>query len=97
MDSAAAHFSDDRNASADTQTRVHVAGLQGTARIADVLTMAFADDPPTRWLYPDGDEFRRNVPDFIRAFGGDSVELGTTYRVEDSPACAERGAGLQRP
>lgn len=88
MDSAAALSFDDWRLSACAETRVEVARMQDRPRIIDALTMAFADDPPTRWLYPDDADYRRNFPDFIRAFGGNSVELGTAYHVQDARACA---------
>jgi len=88
MDSAAALFTDDWNQSADSRARIRAARSEDRARIGELLTVAFADDPPTRWLYPDEDEYRRNFPDFVRAFGGDSVELGTAYCMEGVQACA---------
>lgn len=88
MDSAAAVFFQNRSACAGIETRVNTAHVQDRVRIADVLTMAFADDPPVRWLYPDIEHYRRNFPDFVRAFGGRSVELECTHCVDDALACA---------
>lgn len=88
MDSAAALFTDDWNVATESRARVREARVDERIRIGDVLTMAFADDPPTRWLYPDDGEYRRNFADFVRAFGGDSVELGTAFCVDGLLACA---------
>ena len=88
MDSAAALVADDWNVSASRDARVRAARVQERIRITDLLAMAFADDPPTRWLYPDDEEYRRNFPEFVRAFGGDCVELGSASCVEGMSACA---------
>lgn len=88
MDSAAALAQHDWQSPTRTEAYVRTAKAEDRVRIGGVLTRAFADDPPTRWLYADNEEYRRNFPDFIRAFGGDSVELGTAYCVEDGRACA---------
>ena len=88
MQSATDLFPAFRDASAVTELRVHTAHAKDKARLADVLTMAFADDPAARWLYPDADRYRYDFPDFVRVFGGNTVELGTAYRVDGDVACA---------
>lgn len=88
MSMAAEYFPETKRASPDAGVGVQTARVKDRARLADVLTMAFASDPPTRWLYPDPDRYLRDFPEFVRVFGGDSVELGAAHRVESSVACA---------
>ena len=88
MESAAALLPDDRSTTPDARIRVQTARIEDKPRIGEILTAAFADDPPARWLYPDERDFCRDFPDFVRAFGGDSVELGAAYCVEGAHACA---------
>jgi ribosomal protein S18 acetylase RimI-like enzyme len=88
MQTATDYYAENRHASAVTDRWVATAWPKDKARLADVLTMAFADDPAARWLYPDDDRYRHDFADFVRAFGGNSVELGTAYQVGDDVACA---------
>lgn len=75
-------------APAEAQRSPRAAGLQDERRLLATLTVAFADDAPVRWLYPDADRHLRHFPDFARAFGGGAVSLGTAYHVEDFAGCA---------
>lgn len=52
------------------------------ARIEAALTVAFAGDPPVRWVYPDAESYLRHFPEFVRAFGGGAIALGTAWQVE---------------
>lgn len=85
---ATGYFPESRSASAGAGVRVLPAQVKDRARMVDVLTMAFAADPPSRWLFPDSDRYLKDFPDFVRVFGGDSIELGTAYQVDGSVACA---------
>jgi hypothetical protein len=51
-----------------------------------MLTRAFADDPPCRWLYPDAAAYRRFFPEFATAFGAAAIDLGTPVRPATCPA-----------
>ena len=46
-------------------------------RVLGVLTLAFAADPPTRWLFPESDEYLRHFPIFARALGGAALPRRT--------------------
>ena len=39
-------------------------------RVFGVLTLAFSADPPTRWLFPESEQYLRHFPTFARALGG---------------------------
>jgi GNAT superfamily N-acetyltransferase len=42
-------------------------------RVVDMLTRAFASDPPCRWMYPDERQYRKHFPAFAKAFGGEAI------------------------
>lgn len=47
------------------------------------LTLAFADDPPCRWLYPQDADYRQYFPLFATAFGGAAIDRGTAIATSD--------------
>jgi GNAT superfamily N-acetyltransferase len=55
--------------------------------IAGILTLAFATDPPTRYVWPTAAEYLQHFPTFISAFGGPAFDLGTAS-IEDGGAAA---------
>ena len=57
-------------------------------RVFGVLTLAFAADPPNRWMYPEPVEYLRYFPDFARALGGAALPLGTAFVSQDYSAAA---------
>jgi GNAT superfamily N-acetyltransferase len=46
-------------------------------RALDTLTLAFAADPPSRWLFAQDNNYYRHFPTFARAFGGAAITHGT--------------------
>ena len=57
-------------------------------RAIDTLTLAFADDPVIRWMYPEAQRFLHGFPRFLAAFGGASFDEQTAYRLGDFAAAA---------
>jgi GNAT superfamily N-acetyltransferase len=57
-------------------------------RAIAVLTLAFADDPVNRWLYPDAAQHLALFPDFARAFGGNAFIHGTARIAGDHAGVA---------
>jgi ribosomal protein S18 acetylase RimI-like enzyme len=55
-------------------------------QLVDIITRAFAADPPSRWLYPDPDQYRRFFPRFVEVFGGSAIEYGSAYLAGDAAA-----------
>jgi ribosomal protein S18 acetylase RimI-like enzyme len=45
--------------------------------------LAFATDPPSRWLYPDDGGYLRHFRAFIKALGGAALNKGTAFASED--------------
>jgi GNAT superfamily N-acetyltransferase len=61
----------------------------GDARRAfDTLALAFAADPPSRWLFPDVRQYLRYFPVFAKAFGGAAVDRGTALTSHDCSGVA---------
>lgn len=51
-------------------------------RIINATILAFSTDPIVRWMYPDAQQYLKQFPNFVKAFGGKSLENHTTYFVE---------------
>jgi GNAT superfamily N-acetyltransferase len=47
-----------------------------------VLALAFGNDPPCRWAWPDPQQYLEAFPRFARAFGGSAIEHGTAHYYE---------------
>ena len=67
---------------------ITVAASADRALVTDIITRAFAADPPSRWLYPDDDQYWRFFPRFIEAFGGSAIGYGTAEIAADGGAAA---------
>ena len=57
-------------------------------RVFGVLTLAFAADPPNRWLFPESEQYLRYFPMFARALGGAALSHGTAFVDRDYSATA---------
>jgi GNAT superfamily N-acetyltransferase len=71
-----------RTATAD----VVIADVANEARVVSVVTLAFAADPASRWLFPEPEAFLRHFPTFIRGLGGAALEEGTAFVTPDYAA-----------
>jgi ribosomal protein S18 acetylase RimI-like enzyme len=58
------------------------------ARAMAALTVAFANDPAVRWLYPEARQYVRHFPDFAWAFAGRAFAHGTADNLEGHSAAA---------
>jgi ribosomal protein S18 acetylase RimI-like enzyme len=58
------------------------------ARAIAALTMAFANDPAVRWLFPEARQYLRHFPDFAWAFAGRAFDHGTVDNLEGHSAAA---------
>jgi GNAT superfamily N-acetyltransferase len=52
-------------------------------RALHTLTLAFAADPPCRWLFPDDKQYLQYFPVFAAAFGGAAIDRGTALASHD--------------
>jgi len=57
-------------------------------RAFDTLTLAFAIDPPNRWLYPEPAQYLRYFPAFAKALGGAAIPGGTALACDGYRAVA---------
>ena len=55
-------------------------------RIFATLTLAFAADPPCRWLFPHPEQYLRYFPAFAKAFGGTALAQGTVLAADGGAA-----------
>jgi GNAT superfamily N-acetyltransferase len=58
---------------------VVVADPANLQRVLSAVTLAFAADPPSRWLFPEADAYLQHFPTFVRGLGGPAVERGTAF------------------
>ena len=56
--------------------------------LVDVITRAFAADPPSRWLWPNDEQYWRFFPRFVEAFGGSAIDYGTAEIAGEGGAAA---------
>jgi ribosomal protein S18 acetylase RimI-like enzyme len=57
-----------------------------------VISLAFATDPMSRWIYPDPHQYLSYFPEVVRLFAGNAFKQGTAYYVD-----AFSGAALWLP
>jgi ribosomal protein S18 acetylase RimI-like enzyme len=60
---------------------VEAATAANAAAVFDILTLAFSDDPMTRWTWPDGPLFLATFPGFAKAFAGAAFDHGSAHSV----------------
>lgn len=48
-------------------------------RCVETLTLAFENDPPSRWIWREKQQYHDAFPRFARAFGAGAVDLGTAH------------------
>jgi GNAT superfamily N-acetyltransferase len=65
-----------------------VAGPEQADSIFGVITLAFASDPPARWVFPDAAPYLRDFPVFVRALGGAAIAHRTAYVNHDCSGAA---------
>jgi len=57
-----------------------------TAAVFAILTLAFSEDPATRWTWPDPQAYLEAFPRFAMAFGGAAFGKGSALRVGSAGA-----------
>ncbi|HTO65096.1 MAG TPA: GNAT family N-acetyltransferase [Bradyrhizobium sp.] len=62
---------------------IRTATADDEGRLLAVITLAFAEDPPCRWLYPDPQQYLENFPKFALGFGGRAFQHGSAYCTDD--------------
>jgi GNAT superfamily N-acetyltransferase len=69
------------NVSADKaeMAEIVVADSRKLQRVLSAVTLAFAADPPSRWLFPEAETYLQHFPTFIRGLGGPAVDQGTAF------------------
>ena len=65
---------------------VTLASSADRPQLVDIITRAFAADPPSRWMYPDDEQYWRFFPRFVEVFGGRAIESHSAHVVGDGAA-----------
>ncbi len=68
--------------------KVRVAATSEQAGVISVLTLAFADDPVCRRLYPDPTQYLTFFPEFARLYGGRAFDHGSAHFIENHGGAA---------
>jgi ribosomal protein S18 acetylase RimI-like enzyme len=55
---------------------------------ADIIVLAFAADPVTRWTWPDPRTYLAAMPRLVRAFASKAFDCGSAYSVDDFAGAA---------
>lgn len=78
----------DPNGTAVDSTTVVPVEPRHAQRAISTLTLAFATDPPNRWLFPEPEQYLQHFPQFIRALGGAALSQGTALANRNFSAVA---------
>ena len=54
----------------------------------DTIVLAFAEDPVSRWCWPEPHGYLTHMPAFVRAFAGKAFEHGGAFRSDDLAGAA---------
>ena len=52
------------------------------------MTLAFSDDPPTRWMFPEPSRYLRHFQTFMRLYAGAGFDSGSVLAVEGNEGYA---------
>ena len=74
-----------------TTHKVETATATDEAAVIAILTLAFSNDPATRWTWPEPKAYLEAFPHFAKAFGGAAFAQGSAHRI------AAAGAALWLP
>jgi len=81
--SAAAHPDTGLELTVATQREINVAPTTDEGRAIATITMAFASDPVTRWVFRDANVYLTYWPRVVKAFGGAAFAKGTADSIDD--------------
>jgi ribosomal protein S18 acetylase RimI-like enzyme len=71
-----------------TLPEVKIAGKEDESAILDVMKLAFAADPVSRWVWPSPQKYLASVENFARAYSGKAFSNKTAYFVGDYSGAA---------
>ena len=71
-----------------TLQQVKVASQEDENAIIDIMKLAFAADPVSRWIWPSPQKYLSSVEGFARAYAGKSFSNRTAYFVGDYSGAA---------
>jgi ribosomal protein S18 acetylase RimI-like enzyme len=56
--------------------------------VISLMTLAFSDDPATRWMYPKPRQYLTNYPTFVRLYAGAAFDSGSVHAVAEGAGFA---------
>jgi GNAT superfamily N-acetyltransferase len=65
-----------------TTPSLRTAKISEQKYITASMVLAFGNDPATRWMYPDPDQYLTHFPRFVQAFGGKAFAQETAYCID---------------
>ena len=65
-----------------TQRQIDVSPATDEHRAIATITMAFSNDPVTRWVLPDANQYLTFWPQFVKAFAGAAFEKSTVDSID---------------
>lgn len=68
--------------------RIMFAEPEDAGRVLALITLAFAADPPNRWLFPESEQYLQHFPVFVQALGGAALPRRTTLVTHDFSGAA---------
>ncbi|HWD68302.1 MAG TPA: GNAT family N-acetyltransferase [Caulobacteraceae bacterium] len=71
-----------------TEDEIHIAGEDEREALLAILTVAFAADPPTRFIWKTPEGFLSAFPRLATAMGGRAFDQGTAFIRDDFAAAA---------
>ena len=78
----------DRAWRGDTLPSISTVTRSDEGVVISLMTLAFSDDPATRWMYPEPRQYLTNYPTFVRLYAGAAFDNGTVHSVEENAGFA---------
>ena len=72
----------------EISSSIITASPQQAGQLVDVVVRAFISDPPSRWVFPDEQQYPQYFPQFVRALGGNAFTQGAALATADYSGAA---------
>ena len=72
----------------EISSSIITASPQQAGQLVDVVVRAFISDPPSRWVFPDEQQYLQYFPQFVRALGGNAFTQGAALATADYSGAA---------
>lgn len=65
-----------------SQVTVENVPIADQSKVINAVTLGFAADPVTRWVWPDAETYLDAMPEFVALFSGPGLDHQTVYRTD---------------